>query len=157
MYGELASIGRTIGLSPQEALDSAKTFLTQRGYHVVQRKKHSLAVERHRPGQAAGAAQDAPKLTVLAGFQPGGGVRIRVRGNDPEGVQERQAEWVEWSEALPKEQEARTDEPGDQQRYCRNRGTRTRQGSAFRSSCGERSVSAIPVRETRAVTRLGAR
>ena len=111
MYGELASIRRTIGLSPQEALDSAKTFLTQRGYHVVQRKKHSLAVERHRPGQAAGAAQDAPKLTVLAGFQPGGGVRIRVRGNDPKGVQERQAECVEWSEALPKEQEARTDEP----------------------------------------------
>ena len=157
MYRESASIRRTIDLSPQEALDSAQTFFTQRGYRVVQRKEHSLAVERHRPCQAAGAGQDAPKLTVLAGFQPGGGVRIRVRGNDREGVQERQAEWVEWSEALPKEQEARTDEPGDQQRSCRNRGARTRPGSAFRSSCGERSVSAIPALEAWAVTRLGGR
>ncbi len=157
MYRESASIRRTIGLSPQEALDRVRTFLTRRGHSVVQRKERSLDVERHRPGQAVGAGQDAPKLSVLAGFQPGGGVRTRVRGNDREGAQERRAEWVEWSEALPKEQEARTDEPGDQQRYCRNRCARTRPGSAFRSSCGERSVSAIPALETRAVTRLGGR
>jgi hypothetical protein len=45
-----------------------------------------------------------PTLTVAAKPQPGeaSGVRVTVRGNDHEGVQERQSEWLAWSAGLPK-------------------------------------------------------
>jgi hypothetical protein len=36
--------------------------------------------------------------------QPAGGVRIKVSGNDREGVQERQGLWRLWAENLPKRQ-----------------------------------------------------
>lgn len=51
--------------------------------------------------------QNTLNLTVAAVPQPGG-VRLKVRGNDLEGVQERQAAWIEWSETLPKKREAST-------------------------------------------------
>jgi hypothetical protein len=100
MYGELASIRETVDLSEREALNSAETFLTQEGYRLVQRTDSSLTVERQTPGDAS--EKSSLNLTVVAEPQPEGGVLIRVRGNDREGVEERHAQWIEWSESLPK-------------------------------------------------------
>ena len=100
MYGELASIRETVNLSEQEALDNAETFLTQQGYRPVQRTDTSLIVERQTPGDAS--EKSSLNLTVVAIPQPEGGVLIKVRGNDREGVEARQAQWIEWSESLPK-------------------------------------------------------
>jgi hypothetical protein len=41
-------------------------------------------------------------LTVAALPQPEGGVKVELRGNDREGVQERQDEWTKWADSLPK-------------------------------------------------------
>jgi hypothetical protein len=41
---------------------------------------------------------------VMAVPQPDGGVRIKVRGNDREGMQERHGLWKLWAENLPKRQ-----------------------------------------------------
>ena len=71
----------------------------------MRRAVTSLTVQRLPPGQAT--EQNTLNLTVAAVPQPGG-VRLKVRGNDLEGVQERQAAWIEWSETLPKKREAST-------------------------------------------------
>src|SRR5687767_10132023 len=47
--------------------------------------------------------------------QPGGGVQIKVRGNDFEGVQARQTEWMGWSESLPRKAEGEAGAPTDAQ------------------------------------------
>jgi hypothetical protein len=100
MYGELAPIRETVDLSEREALDSAETFLTQLGYRPMQRTDNSLTVERRTPSDVSEGS--VLNLTVLAMPQPEGGVQIKVRGNDRERVEERQAQWIEWSESLPK-------------------------------------------------------
>ncbi len=110
MYGELASIRETVDLSEREALDSAETFLAQQGYRAVQRTDDSLTVERQAPGDTS--EKTLLNLTVLAVPQPEGGVQIKVRGNDREGVEERQAQWIAWSEGLPKK--AAVMDAGDQ-------------------------------------------
>lgn len=107
MYEELASVREIIDLSQQEALDSAQAFLTQRGYRTTERSEDSLTVVRTEPGRGD---EHIRNLTVVAVAQPEGGVQLRVRGNDSEGVQEQQAEWVEWSESLPKRMGGETDE-----------------------------------------------
>jgi len=115
MYGELASVTEIVDLSKQEALDRAESFLIQEGYTPMRRAVNSLTAYKRPPGQAAG--QNTLNLTVAAVPQPGGGVRIKVRGNDLEGVQKRQAAWIEWSETLPKKREVRTGEPEEQQEH----------------------------------------
>lgn len=112
MYGELGSIREVVDLSPQDALDRAQSFLGELGYATVGRTDTSLSVQRHTTSQAA--EQSSLNLTVVALPQPEGGVRIAVRGNDREGMQEHQAAWTEWSENLPKKPEARTAQPTDQ-------------------------------------------
>jgi hypothetical protein len=102
-YGELASVKEIVDLSPQQALDEAQTFLVRQGYRPLERRGESLTVQRRSPNQSVG--QNTLNLTVTALHQPEGGVRISIRGNDREGVQERQAAWLEWSERLPKKQE----------------------------------------------------
>lgn len=111
VYGELASVREIVDLSPQQALDEAQTFLVREGYRPLERRGESLTVRRRSLNQIAG--QNTRDLTVTALHQPEGGVRISVRGNDREGVQERQAAWLEWSERLPKKQEETS--PKDQQ------------------------------------------
>jgi hypothetical protein len=101
MWEDLASIREVVDLSPQEALDSAQNFLIERGYDVTNRTGTMLGVERQDLGSYA-EHHGALSLVVVAVPQPEGGVRIMVSGNDLEGVRERQAEWVEWSEGLPK-------------------------------------------------------
>jgi hypothetical protein len=104
MYGELASVRGIVGLSPAHAIDKTQSFLTQQGYTVVRREGSSLTVERRSSGQYT------LNLTVAVLPQPGGGVRITVRGNDQEGVQANQTAWLEWSESLPRKSEQDTDQ-----------------------------------------------
>ena len=101
MWEDLASVREVVDLSPQEALDSARDFLIERGYDVTNRTGTMLSVKRQDLGSSA-EHHGALSLVVVAVPQPEGGVRIKVSGNDREGVRERQAEWVEWSESLPK-------------------------------------------------------
>jgi hypothetical protein len=101
MYEELASVREVVNLSPPQALDEAEQFLVGQGYVVVRRTATTLTVEREYTEGAAGQ-EEAPKLVMMAVPQPHGGVRIKVRGNDREGVRERQARWSEWEANLPK-------------------------------------------------------
>jgi hypothetical protein len=101
VYEELASVGEVVNLSPPQALDEAESFFVGQGYVVVHRTATTLTVEREAT-EGTAAQEEAPKLVVMAVPEPHGGVRVKVRGNDREGVQERQARWSEWEAALPK-------------------------------------------------------
>jgi hypothetical protein len=100
MKGDLASIRDTVDLAAQEVLDHALAFLIAQGYHTTERTDTSLTVERS--DQSDGGESDRPHLTVLALPQPEGGVQVKVRGNDRDGMQERQSEWADWANGLPK-------------------------------------------------------
>jgi len=100
MHGELGSIKETVDLSSREVLDSAYALLTRHGYSIVQRTDTSLdANRREREGMFGHSLWS---LTVIALPQPQGGVQIKLRGDDREGVQKRQPEWTEWANSLPK-------------------------------------------------------
>jgi len=101
MYDDLTSVRDVVDLSPPQALDRAEYFLVGQGYVVVQRTATTLTVKREGSEGAAGQ-EGAPKVVVIAVPQSEGGVRIKVRGNDREGVQERQGLWRLWVENLPK-------------------------------------------------------
>jgi hypothetical protein len=101
VYEELTSGKEVVDLSPPQALDRAEPFLVGQGYVVVHRTATTLTVEREGSEGPAGR-EVAPKVVVVAVPQPDGGVRIKVRGNDREGVQERQGLWKLWVENLPK-------------------------------------------------------
>ena len=103
MYEELTSGEEVVDLSPPEALDRAEYFLVGQGYVVAQRTATTLTVERERAEGAAGQ-QGSPKVVVIAVPQSDGGVRIKARSNDSEGVQGRQGLWKLWAENLPKRQ-----------------------------------------------------
>ena len=49
MYGELASIKEVVSLTPEEALDSAGTFLARLGYATLVSHDVSLTVKRDEP------------------------------------------------------------------------------------------------------------
>jgi hypothetical protein len=66
----------------------------------LRRADTSLTVTRERTDGRP--ERGVPNLTVVALPQPGGGVRVKVRGNDREGMRERRAEWERWAESLPK-------------------------------------------------------
>ena len=103
MYEELTFGKEVVDLSPPQAIDRAELFLVGQGYVVVHRTATTLTVERE--GSEGPAGQEvAPKVVVMAVPQPDGGVRIKVRSNDREGVQERQGLWKLWVENLPKRQ-----------------------------------------------------
>ena len=103
MYEELTSGKEVVDLSPSQALDRAEYFLVGQGYVVVQRTATTLTAEREGTKGAAGHG-GVPKVVVMAVPQSDGGVRIKVRGNDREGLQERQGLWRLWVENLPKRQ-----------------------------------------------------
>jgi hypothetical protein len=84
-------------------IDRAEYFLVGQGYVVVHRTVTTLTVEREGSEGSAGQGV-APKVVVMAVPQPDGGVRIKVRGDDRKGVQERQGLWKLWVENLPKRQ-----------------------------------------------------
>jgi hypothetical protein len=97
---ELGSIREPVALSPQEALDSAEALLTEQGYKVTDRTETSVtAVRRKGEGLFGHSLRD---LTVVAQPLPQGGVQIKLRGNDREGVRDRRAEWSGWGKSLPK-------------------------------------------------------
>ena len=103
MYEELTSGKEVVDLSPSQALDRAEYFLVGQDYVVVQRTATTLTAER-RGSEGAAGQEGSPKVVVMAVPQPAGGVRIKVSGNDREGVQERQGLWRLWAENLPKRQ-----------------------------------------------------
>jgi hypothetical protein len=100
VYEELAAVREVVDLSPQDALDSAELFVARLGYVTLRRTDTSLWVARDQAHRSSGDVVLA--LTVVALPQAEGGVRVKVRGNDPEGVREHQAEWSEWVDSLPK-------------------------------------------------------
>lgn len=103
MYEELTSGKEIVDLSPPQTLDRAEYFLVGQGYVVVQRTATTLTVERERSQPTAGQ-EGPPKVVVMAVPQPDGGVRIKVRSNDREGMRDRQGLWKLWAENLPKRQ-----------------------------------------------------
>jgi hypothetical protein len=141
----LASVRGVVDLSPQEALDEAQDFLTRQGYSVTYRTTTTLTVTRQGSDHATGQ-ESIFKLIVMALPQSGGGVRIKVRGNDREAVRDHQAAWLEWSETLPQRETPRpttaadNDEPP--RRYCSNCGYELAADSRFCPNCGN------PVHET---------
>jgi hypothetical protein len=102
MYGQLASVRDVVNLSPEETLDCAEEFLVSLGYTTLLRDDTSLVAKRDEPGRRTN--EGVLNLKVVADPQPDGGVLIRVRGNDREGVRQHQAQWSEWAEGLPKRQ-----------------------------------------------------
>ena len=101
MSEELASVREVVDLSPPQALDEAEYFLVGQGYIVVNRTATTLTVERE-VSEGTTGQEGVPKLLVIAVPQPEGGVRIKVRGDDREGVREQQPRWIEWEKSLPK-------------------------------------------------------
>ncbi len=101
MYEELSLGNEVVDLSPPQALDRAEHFLIGQRYIVVHRTATTLTVERE-DSEVADGPEGAPRVWVMAVPQPEGGVRIKVRGDDHESVQERQGLWNLWAENLPK-------------------------------------------------------
>jgi hypothetical protein len=156
----LASVRGVVDLSPHEALDEAQDFLTRQGYSVTHRTTTTLTVKRQVSENATGQ-ESIFKLIVMALPQSGGGVRIKVRGNDREAVRDHQAAWLKWSETLPKRkteqpeaaatmesvtreivgQEAprpttAADNDVPQRRYCSNCGHELADDHRFCANCG---------------------
>jgi hypothetical protein len=101
VYEELTSGKEVVDLSPPQALDRAENFLVGQGYIVVHRTATTLTVEREGPECVSGL-ESVMKLVIMAVPQSEGGVTIKVRGSDLEGVQGRQGLWMLWVENLPK-------------------------------------------------------
>jgi hypothetical protein len=162
----LASVRGVVDLSPHEALDEAQDFLRRQGYSVTYRTTTTLTIKRQVSDNATGQ-ESIFKLIVMALPQSGGGVRIKVRGNDREAVRDHQAAWLEWSETLPKREteqpeaaatmESVTRESVGQEapqpttaadndvpprRYCTNCGHELADDDRFCANCGN------PIRET---------
>jgi TM2 domain-containing membrane protein YozV len=151
-HDKLAAVNETIALSTKETLDEAQSFLTSLGYTDVRRVDNSLRAER--PPPANGDGQRTFFLAVTAAPQAGGGVRVRVSGDDREGMLEHQTEWTAWSENLPKEPEAQTNNLAEQHteetaddsqppppmvetfHFCPNCGRKAQAGQDFCPECG---------------------
>jgi hypothetical protein len=100
VYEELLSVKGVVDLPPPRALDSARGFLERQGYAVVSRTATTLTAEPRGRDHVVGAS-GAPRVVVMAVPQPEGGVKMKVRGTDREGVRERQGLWALWAEGLP--------------------------------------------------------
>jgi hypothetical protein len=100
MHGNLASIRETVDLAAGEVLDAALTFLINLGYRTTERTDTSLTMARSDRSDPDDG--DKPHLTVLAVPQPEGGAQVTVTRNDRDGVHERQVEWADWANSLPK-------------------------------------------------------
>jgi hypothetical protein len=101
VYEELTPDKVVVDLSPPQALDKAEHFLAGQGYVVVQRTATTLTVTR--VGSECTAGQESlQKVVVIAVPQPNGGVKIKVRSDEREGMQRRRGLWKLWVENLPK-------------------------------------------------------
>ena len=107
MYEELGRVREPVALSPGEALSSAAALLVRQGYEVTQRTETALTVVRRQ--QEGMFGHSLPNLTVAVRPLPDGGLEIKLRGNDREGVQARQVELARWAEGLPKVGSGRQD------------------------------------------------
>jgi hypothetical protein len=101
VYEELTSGTEVVDLSPPQALDRAGHFLIGQGYVVVRWTATTITAERKGFEGAAGQG-GATKVVVVTVPQPDGGVKIKLGGNDREGMQERRGLWKLWAENLPR-------------------------------------------------------
>ena len=101
MHQEFASVRGIVDLSPPDVIERAQTFLTSQGYSVVHRTTTTLTVERQNQGGAA--EQEVLRVVITTIPQREGGVQVKVGGTDRKGIMERQPQWLEWSESLPKQ------------------------------------------------------
>jgi hypothetical protein len=101
VYEDLTSGKEIVDLTPSQALDKAEYFLMGQGY-VVERRTATTLTATRRGSESTAGRESSPKLVVIAVPQPDGGVTIKVRGNDSEGLQGRQGLWKLWTENLPK-------------------------------------------------------
>jgi hypothetical protein len=101
VYEELTPDKVVVDLSPPQALDKAEHFLAGQGYVVVQRTATTLTVTRVGSGSTVGQ-ESSQKVVVIAVPQPNGGVKIKVRSDEREGMQRRRGLWKLWVENLPK-------------------------------------------------------
>lgn len=101
MHEELTPDNVVVDLSPPQVLDRAEHFLAGQGYVVVQRTATTLTVARKGSESTAGEVR-SPKVVVMAVPQPNGGVKIKVRSDEREGVQQRRGLWKLWVENLLK-------------------------------------------------------
>ena len=101
MYEELTPDKVVVDLSPPQALDRAERFLAGQGYVVAQRTATTLTVTRKGSESKAGQGS-SQKVVLMAVPQPNGGVKIKVRSDERESVQQRRALWKLWVENLPK-------------------------------------------------------
>jgi hypothetical protein len=113
MYGELGAVRGIVDLSPEHALDEAEAFLASLGYSILRRTSTTVSVQRRFSEESVG--ESVPNLTVVVMPQLEGGVQIKIRGNDFEGVQARQTEWMGWSESLPRKAEGEGGAPTEEE------------------------------------------
>lgn len=100
MYEELGSVKEPVDLSPSEALVSAEALLRRQGYRVIHRTKVAVVGQREITSRLL--SRGRVHLAVFARPHPDGGLCITLRGDDLEGVRDRQSEWSRWAEGLPK-------------------------------------------------------
>ena len=132
-YSQLASIKETVALTPQQALDSAQAFLSKQCYRISQRKDASIFAQKSDPEAGPKETYD---LLVTASPQPGGGVRIKVVGDDRRGIEKNKTAWDGWARNLPKKEpeaqtttaETDTIEAGGNRRGAWETGARSRVG-----------------------------
>jgi len=108
-YEELASVGEAVDLVPGRVLDEAEALLARLGGHTVLRRTETTLTAKRElpPGARRKATPGLLVLTVAAVPVASGGVRVSVRGNDPDGMRERRAEWAAWAANLPRRSEPR--------------------------------------------------
>ncbi len=150
MHQQLASVSGIVDLSPDEALNEAQEFLTQQGYELVERADHSLTMRRggQRFFLPDSRSTFTSTLEVLVHSQPGGGVRMKIMGDDADPIPgQEQAEWSEWADSLPKKT-AEKDVIS---------GAVAQEGHEAKGADGERDVSDLLERFEAAEERLGVR
>ena len=144
MYEELGRVREPVALSPGEALSSAAALLVRQGYEVTQRTETALTVVRRQREGMFG--HSPPNLTVAVRTLPDGGLEIKLRGNDREGVQARQAELAMWAEGLPKVGAGRQDHEQEGAQGAANPGTAEALPQGESSEVGEgHRAGSVPV------------
>ena len=148
MYEELGRVKEPVALSPGEALSSAEALLVGQGYEVSRRTETALTVVRRQREGMFG--HSLPNLTVAVRALPDGGLEIKLRGNDREGVQARQAELTKWAEGLPKMGAGRQDREQKAAQGSDNSGTAEVRPEGLPSEAGEgRRAENVPVGDDR--------
>lgn len=101
-YEELASVDEAVDLPPSRVLDEAEALLERLGGHTVLRRTETTLTAKRETPPGRSPSAGLLVLTVAAVPVASGGVRVSVRGNDPEGMRGRRADWASWAGGLPR-------------------------------------------------------